>query len=236
MKTPRDAGRLVVILVAAVVGSGAPDPGATAGGTDAITLLRDTPPPLPALGALVLEVRTDVQVIGLDNQGRIVLAREGTMRSALTLEGVGAIEGGLPAEPLVFDRQGWRARRRYARAIAARAASIVRFSTMGAARGPSESTIMARLCPAPSATARRGRAMCGVRCSAKRSRHRWTVIERHERGQVPPSPPRSAHRNRRPPRAGPRHHGGGPRPRLPAGRSRPRAARIARRARALRAG
>ena len=81
---------------------------------------------------------TDVQVIGLNAEGRIVLAREGTMSAEPTLEGTGAIEGTLPAEQLSFDSHGALEHERCAtpscaRGIATMAESIVRASTMGAA-------------------------------------------------------------------------------------------------------
>ena len=82
---------------------------------------------------------TDVQVIGLNAEGRIVLAREGRMSSEPTLEGTGAIEGTLPAEQLTFDSHGTLehehcATPSCARGIATVAESIVRASTMGGGR------------------------------------------------------------------------------------------------------
>ena len=68
-----------------------------------VTVMRHTTRPLPGYGTLTLEIWNDgtkVQVVGLDTQGRIVLAREGTMNTEPTLEGTGAIEGILPAEEL----------------------------------------------------------------------------------------------------------------------------------------
>ena len=83
---------------------------------------------------------TDVQVIGLNAEGRIVLGREGTMSAEPTLEGTGAIEGTLPAEQLSFDSHGALEHERCAtpscaRGIATMAESIVRASTMGAVEG-----------------------------------------------------------------------------------------------------
>ena len=101
------------------------------------------PPPEPGYGTLSLEIwndGTDVQVIGLDAEGRIVLAREGRMSSEPTLEGTGGIEGILPAEQLSFDSDGTLKHERCAtpscaRRIATMAESIVRASTMGAVEG-----------------------------------------------------------------------------------------------------
>ena len=83
---------------------------------------------------------TDVQVIGLNAEGRIVLAREGTMSAEPTLEGTGGIEGILPAEQLSFDSDGTLEHERCAtpscaRGIATMAESIVRALTMRAVEG-----------------------------------------------------------------------------------------------------
>ena len=99
---------------------------------------------------------TDVQVIGLNAEGRIVLAREGRMSSEPTLEGTGAIEGTLPAEQLSFDSHGTLEHERCAtpscaRGIATVAESIVRASTMGAVEGAGEHTVMANLYPSTGA-------------------------------------------------------------------------------------
>ena len=117
--------------------------------------MRHTTRPLPGYGTLTLEIwndGTDVQVIGLDGEGHIVLAREGTMSSEPTFEGTGAIEGMLPAEQLSVDSDGTLEHERCetpscARAIATMAEAIVRASTMGAVEGANERTVMARLCP-----------------------------------------------------------------------------------------
>ena len=50
-----------------------------------VTVMRHTTKPLPGYGTLSLEIwndGTDVQVIGLDGEGRIVLVREGSLRSS----------------------------------------------------------------------------------------------------------------------------------------------------------
>ena len=123
-----------------------------------VTVMRHTTQPLAGYGTLSLEIwndGTDVQVIGLEGEGRIVLAREGTMSSEPTLEGTGGIEGILPAEQLSFDSDGTLEHERCAtpscaRRIATMAESIVRASTMGAVEGADERTVMANLCPSPS--------------------------------------------------------------------------------------
>ena len=120
-----------------------------------VTVMRHTTRPLPGYGTLSLEIWNDgavVQVIGLDAEDRIVLAREGTMSEEPTLEGTGAVEGMLPAERLSFDSDGTLEHERCAtpscaRRIATAAESIVRASTMGPAEGADEHTIMAKLCP-----------------------------------------------------------------------------------------
>ena len=120
-----------------------------------VTVMRHTTHPLPGYGTLTLEVwndGTDVQVIGLDAEGRIVLAREGTMSAEPTFEGTGAIEGTLPAEQLSFDSDGTLEHERCAtpscaRGMATMAESIVRASTMGPVEGADEHTVMANLCP-----------------------------------------------------------------------------------------
>ena len=120
---------------------------------------RDTDPSAPSSARLSLEMwndGTDVQVIGLNAEGRIVLAREGRMSSEPTLEGTGAIEGMLPADQLSFDSHGTLehehcATPSCARGIATVAESIVRASTMGAVEGAGEHTVMANLYPSTGA-------------------------------------------------------------------------------------
>ena len=124
-----------------------------------VTVMRHTTQTLPGYGTLSLEIwndGTDVQVIGLDGEGRIVLAREGTMSEEPTFEGTGAIEGILPAEQLSFDSDGTLEHERCAtpscaRGIATVAESIVRASTMAAVETADEHTVMANLCPSTGA-------------------------------------------------------------------------------------
>ena len=88
------------IVVAAALGAGALT---AAKAADIVQVMRHSTPALPGYGVLMLEIWTDgtaVQVIGLDGEGRIVLAREGTLTDEPTLEGTGAIEGRLPADQL----------------------------------------------------------------------------------------------------------------------------------------
>ena len=144
------------IVIAAALGAGALT---AAKADDAVQVMRHSTPALPAYGVLMLEVWTDgtaVQVIGLDGEGQIVLAREGTLTDEPTLDGTGAIEGVLPADQLDWVRGTGPAYERCAtadcaRAIATRAESIVRASEMGVAQGADEGTMMANLCPAPQA-------------------------------------------------------------------------------------
>ncbi len=127
--------------------------------TQEVTVMRHTTQPLPGYGTLSLEIwndGTDVQVIGLDAEGRIVLAREGTMSAERTFEGTGAIEGTLPAEQLSFDSDGTLEHERCAtpscaRGMATMAESNVRASTMGPVEGADEHTVMANLCPSTGA-------------------------------------------------------------------------------------
>ena len=124
-----------------------------------VTVMRHTTQPLPGYGALTLEIWNDgaaVQVIGLDAEGRIVLAREGIVSREPTLEGTGGIEGILPAEQLSFDSHGTLEHERCetpncARGIATTAESIVRASTIGAVEGANEHTVMANVCPSTGA-------------------------------------------------------------------------------------
>ena len=126
-----------------------------------VTVMRHTTKPLPGYGTLKLEIwydGTDVQVIGVDEDGQIVLAREGTMSTKPTLEGTGAIEGILPADHLWSAGDGSIVHVRCetqscARQIATRAESIVRASTMGAVQRTNEDTVMAKLCPSAAAAA-----------------------------------------------------------------------------------
>ena len=67
------------IVVAAALGAGALT---AAKAADIVQVMRHSTPVLPGYGTLMLEVWTDgtaVQVIGLDGEGQIVLAREGTL-------------------------------------------------------------------------------------------------------------------------------------------------------------
>ena len=152
MKMTQAVRRVSAVTIAAALALLALIPAAAA---EAVAVMRHTTRPLPGYGTLTLEIwtdATDVQVIGLDGRGRIVLAREGIVRSEPTLEGTGAIEGVLPAEQLSFDGDGTLEHERCAtsscaRRIATMAESIVRASMMGAVAPPSERTIMATLCP-----------------------------------------------------------------------------------------
>ena len=127
--------------------------------SEEVTVMRHTTRPLPGYGTLSLEIwndGTDVQVIGLDAEGRIVLAREGTISAEPTLEGTGGIEGILPTDQLSFDSHGTLehehcATPSCARRIATLAESIVRASNMGAIKGANEHTVMANLCPSTDA-------------------------------------------------------------------------------------
>ena len=156
MKTSQTIRYASTIVIAAAVAIGAVT---AAKAADIVQVMRHSTPVLPGYGTLMLEVWTDgtaVQVIGLDGEGQIVLAREGTLTEEATLEGTGAIEGRLPADQLDWVRETELAYQRCttpdcARAIATRAESIVRASQMGVAQGADEGTIMAKLCPAPQA-------------------------------------------------------------------------------------
>ena len=153
MKMTESIRRVSAITIAAALGMLTLIPADAA--SEEVAVMRHTTKPLPGYGTLSLEIwhdGTDVQVIGLDAEDRIVLAREGTMSEEPTLEGTGGIEGILPAEQLTFDSDGTLEHERCetpscARGIATMAESIVRASTMGAVEGADESTTMANLCP-----------------------------------------------------------------------------------------
>ena len=153
MKMTESIRRVSAITIAAALGMLTLIPADAA--SEEVAVMRHTTKPLPGYGTLTLEIwndGTDVQVIGLDAEGRIVLAREGTMSAEPTFEGTGAIEGTLPAEQLSFDSHGAFGHERCAtpscaRGIATMAESIVRASTMGAVEGADERTVMAKLCP-----------------------------------------------------------------------------------------
>ena len=155
MKTTRLVRTTCAILLAAVLGVTAPG-AAQAVEPDAITLIRHATLPLRGYGALDLELWTDgtnVQVIGLDPLGHIVLAREGTLRAEPEPAPARALAGILPAERRVVDARRTVERlrcttRECARSMAARAESIVRAAEMGAAEGPGETTTMVSVCPA----------------------------------------------------------------------------------------
>ena len=116
------------IVIAIALGAGT----LTTAKAETIEVMRHATPALPGYGELMLEIWTDgaaVQVIGLIGQGRIVLAREGTLAQAPTLDGTGAIEGRLPADQLQWVMgtelaYQWCADASCARAIATRAESI----------------------------------------------------------------------------------------------------------------
>ena len=153
MKMTESIRRVSAITIAAALGMLTLIPADAA--SEEVAVMRHTTKPLPGYGTLTLEVwndGTDVQVIGLDAEGRIVLAREGTMSAEPTFEGTGAIEGTLPAEQLSFASDGKLKHERCAtpscaRGIATMAESIVRASTMGPVEGADEHTVMANLCP-----------------------------------------------------------------------------------------
>lgn len=158
MKTTQVIGLSIATLIAPcwppshTLGAG------NAAGTDEITLMGHKTLPLLAFGALVRDVWTDgadVQVIRLDGEGPIVLAREGTVRSEPTLDGTGAIEGVLPAGQLVFDPRGRLSHRRCAttqcsarRLLPPRPINGEVFDN-GRCAGARANTIMAKLWPAP---------------------------------------------------------------------------------------
>ena len=153
MKIMQTIRRFSAITIAAALGVLTLIPADAA--AQEVTVMRHTTQPLPGYGTLSLEIWNDgavVQVIGLDAEDRIVLAREGTMSEEPTLEGTGAVEGMLPAGQLSFDTDGTLEHERCetpscARGIATMAESIVRAATMGAVEGADESTTMANLCP-----------------------------------------------------------------------------------------
>ena len=161
MKITKTIRTLSAITIAVALGLLALTPADAA--AQEVTVMRHTTKPLPGYGTLSLEIwndGADVQVIGLDAEGRIVLAREGTMSSEPTFEGTGAIEGMLPAGQLSFDSDGTVEHERCetpscARGIATMAESIVRASTMvpvdGASEHTSGHTVMAKLCPSTGA-------------------------------------------------------------------------------------
>ena len=154
MKMTQAIRRVSAITIAAALGVFALIPADAEG----VAMMRHTTRPLPGYGTLTLEIwndGTDVQVIGLDAGGRIVLAREGRLSSEPTFEGTGAVEGVLPAEQLSADTNGTLEHRRCATATCARgiatiAESIVRASTMGPLEGADEHTVMWNICPTTS--------------------------------------------------------------------------------------
>ena len=150
---------LAAVAAAAALGALALGPVPAAGAE--IATMRHATAPLPGYGRLTLEIWNDgttVQVIGLNDEGAIVLARAGTLTSEPTLEGTGAIEGVLPAAQLRTGADGAVESERCitarcARAIATLAEALVRAATMGSAQGPDAETIMTNLCPIPGASA-----------------------------------------------------------------------------------
>ena len=124
----------------------------------AVTVMRHASEASPAYGRLRLDVwndGTNVQLIGLDTEGRIVLAREGTMIEELEFTDIDGIEAMLPAEEFAFDTDGTRVQHRCATRscalrIAQKAEAVVRASMMGPVEGAREhdaQTVMATMCP-----------------------------------------------------------------------------------------
>ena len=156
MKTVRTIRGAFAVVIAAALCAGAIT---AANAAETIQVMRHATPALPGYGVLMLEVWTDgsaVQVIGLDGEGRIVLAREGTVTETPTLEGTGGSQGVLPADELEWIVGAGLAYRpctkaSCAEAIATRAESLVRASEMGATEGAGDDSIMAKLCPAQEA-------------------------------------------------------------------------------------
>ena len=106
--------------------------------------MRHTTKPLPGYGTLTLEIwndGTDVQVIGLDAEGRIVLARDGNHERRTDVRREPApSKGRSRPNSLTFDSDGTLEHERCAtpscaRGIATMAESIVRASTMGTVEG-----------------------------------------------------------------------------------------------------
>lgn len=193
MKTTRLVRRASAVHIAAVLGVAAPG-AANAVERDAITLIRHSTVPLRGYGTLNLEIWTDgtnVQVIGLDRLGQIVLAREGILRGEPMLEETGALAGIVPAQRRVV--RGGRTVEQLrcttvecARSMAARAESIVRASQMGAAEGPDETTTMATLCPTKADAKHAYAATPAIAALAASEPCKWRPVQAAALGLMPP--------------------------------------------------
>lgn len=186
MKTIQAIRYAIAIVVAAAL--------TPAKAADVIQLMRHSTAALHGYGVLMLEIWTDqvgVQVIGLDGEGRIVLAREGTLEEEPTLEGTGAIDGRLPADQLDWGMNTGLAYERCAdtgcaQAIATRAESIVRAATMGVAHGPDEQSFMAKLCPAADADAAHAHApTAAIAALAEESACKWVPVPLDDLAPMP---------------------------------------------------
>ena len=128
---------------------------AGAGNAD-ITVLRHTTQPLPSYGALTIEVwtnGTEIQIVGLDTAGKIMLVREGALTRVPSLEGTGALDATLPAQELSITPGGRREStvcetKQCAQRIARKAESIARAARLEALVTPAGNTTMTSLCPA----------------------------------------------------------------------------------------
>ena len=191
MKTKQSIRCASAIAIASVLGVVALT---AAKASEVIQVMRHSTPELPGYGELMLEVWTDkvsVQVIGLDGEGRIVLARGGTLEEVPTLDGTGAIEGRLPADQLEWGMDTGLAYERCAdascaQAIATRAESIVRAATMGVAHGPDEQSFMAKLCPAADADAAHAHAAtAAIAALAEESACKWVPVPLDDLAPMP---------------------------------------------------
>ena len=192
-ETVRRAGAITIATTLGLLALMPADPAA-----QEVTVMRHASEASPSYGRLMLEVwndGTNVQVVGLDTQGRIVLAREGTMNTEPTLEGTGAVEGMLPAKRFSFDSHGTIEHERCttpscAQAIATMAESIVRAATMGPVEGASEHvsghTVMARLCPSTGADdANAPEPNASIAALAANTPCRWQPIRVEELAAMP---------------------------------------------------
>ena len=152
----RRAGAIIIAAALSLPALIAAHAGANEG--RAVTVMRHASEASPAYGRLRLDVwndGTNVQLIGLDTEGRIVLAREGTMIEELEFTDIDGIEAMLPAEEFAFDTDGTRVQHRCATRscalrIAQKAETVVRASMMGPVEGAREhdaQTVMATMCP-----------------------------------------------------------------------------------------
>ena len=192
--TVRSAAIACAFALATTIGAAATSATTGAEPHAGVSVIDHRTEPLPGMGRLHLQIWHDgetIQVIGLDEQGAIVLAREGTLDSEPTLEGTGALRGIRPAGTLRVQADNTASHQRCATERCAHenailAESLVRAATMGVATAPGEASMMSRICPVPDGGARSGVAPSpALAALARRAPCRWVPLANADVAALP---------------------------------------------------